>query len=105
VNPDGSSLFKLGSTVPIKFRLTDAQGAGLDAAVGNLALAKVSNSVEGTFVEAVSTSAATTGTLFRSTGGGEYIFNLSTKGLSAGTWTLKVALDDGTEYRTRISLR
>jgi hypothetical protein len=105
VNPDGSSIFKLGSTVPVKFRLTDAQGVGIDTAVGNLTLAKVSDNVDGTFVEAISTSAATTGTLFRSTGSGGYIFNLSTKGLSTGTWALKVALDDGTEYRTHISLR
>jgi hypothetical protein len=105
VNPDGSSIFKLGSTIPVKFKLTDAALASVDSAVGHLTLAKVSNSVDGSFVEAVSTSNATTGTLFRLAGDGQYMFNLSTKGLSTGTWSLKVSLDDGTEYVTRVSLR
>jgi X-Pro dipeptidyl-peptidase (S15 family) len=105
VNPDGSSIFKLGSTVPVKFSLTDADAASVSGAVATLSVAKISNSVEGNFVEAVSTSNATTGSLFRESGTGQYIFNLSTKGLSAGTWSLKVTLDDGTSYTTQISLR
>jgi hypothetical protein len=105
INPDGSSIFKLGSTVPVKFRLTDAQAAAAGGAVASLSLAKVSNDVAGTFVEAISTANATTGSLFRYDGAGQYIFNLSTKSLSAGTWSLKVTLDDGMPYTTLISLR
>jgi hypothetical protein len=105
VNPDGSSIFKLGSTVPVKFQLTDAQAESVSGAVANLTLAKISNNLEGSFVEAISTSNATTGSLFRDSGNGQYIFNLSTKGLSAGTWSLKITLDDGTSYTTHISLR
>ena len=105
INPDGSSIFKLGSTIPVKFTLTDAALATVSSAVGHLTLAKLSNNVEGTYVEAASTSSATTGSLFRLAGDGKYIFNLSTKGLSTGTWSLKVSLDDGTEYVTRVSLR
>jgi lysophospholipase L1-like esterase len=105
VNPDGSSLFKLGSTVPAKFHLTDAAANGVAGAIARLEVAKVSSSVEGTFAEAVSTAASTEGNLFKDQGGGDYHFNLSTKGLSTGTWSLKVVLDDGTEYRSRISLR
>jgi len=45
-------------------------------------------------------------TLFRyDPTGQQYIFNLSTKGLSAGTWRLKVSLDDGATYTTLISLK
>jgi lysophospholipase L1-like esterase len=105
INPDGSSIFKLGSTVPVKFHLTDVAGNPVAGAIGRLELAKVSNDVEGSFVEAVTNVAATSGNLFRESGGGDYIFNLATKPLSTGTWSLKVVLDDGTEYRTRISLR
>jgi hypothetical protein len=104
VNSDGTSVFKAGSTIPVKMALTDAAGQPLSGAVAHLTLAKVSGSVVGTEQEAVSTSAATTGTLFRATGD-QYMFNLSTKGLAAGTWRLKVALDDGTEHTTLISLR
>jgi lysophospholipase L1-like esterase len=105
VNPDGSSIFKLNSTVPVKFHLTDVRGDGVAGATARLELAKVSDDVEGLFEEAVSTAASTTGNLFRDQGGGDYQFNLATKPLSTGTWMLKVVLDDGAEYRTRISLR
>jgi hypothetical protein len=106
INPDGSSIFKLGSTVPVKFALTDAQAARIATAVASLSIAKVSNDVEGTFVEAISTSNATTGSLFRyDPTSQQYIFNLSTKGLSTGTWSLKISLDDGTSYTVHISLR
>jgi lysophospholipase L1-like esterase len=106
VNTDGSSIFKLGSTVPIKFSLTDAGKAPVGTAVANLTVAKVTNEIDGTYVEATSTSAATTGTLFRSDPTGQqYIFNLGTSGLSKGTWNLKVTLDDGSTYTQRISLR
>ena len=66
--------------------------------------AKITNAVEGTFVEAVSTSAATTGNLFREADG-QYIFNLDTKGLTSGTYSVRVTLDDGTSYTTHISLK
>ena len=106
MNPDGSSIFKLGSTVPVKFALTDADAARVGGAVATLSVAKVSDDVAGSYVEAVSTSNATTGSLFRyDAAGQQYIFNLATKGLTTGTWSLKVTLDDGTSYTLQISLR
>jgi lysophospholipase L1-like esterase len=105
INPDGSSIFKFGSTVPVKFHLTDAAGNPVAGAIARLEVAKVSNNVEGSFVEADTNVAATSGNLFRDSGSGDYIFNLNTKPLSAGTWSLKVVMDDGTEYRTRVSFR
>ena len=105
VNPDGSSIFKLGSTVPVKFRLTDAGANPVAGAIAKIDVAKIDNDVDGTFVEAVSTAAATTGNLFREAGDGQYTFNLSTKALSTGDWRVKVTLDDGTSYTVRISLK
>jgi lysophospholipase L1-like esterase len=106
INPDGSSIFKLGSTVPVKFSLTDAGGVVQSAAIANLTIAKVDNSIDGTYVETSSTSAATTGTLFRyDPTSQQYIFNLGTKELSKGTWSLKVTLGDGNSYTQRISLK
>jgi lysophospholipase L1-like esterase len=106
VNPDGSSIFKLGSTIPVKFSLTDASGVVQSAAVANLSVAKVTNEIDGSYVEATSTSAATTGTLFRyDPTSQQYIFNLGTKELSKGTWSLKVTLDGGNSYAQRISLK
>ena len=103
INVDGSSVFKLGSTVPVKFQLTGASGAITNASA-NLTVAQISSNVTGSDVEAVSTSAATTGNAFRYDSGG-YIFNLSTKPLSKGTWQLKVDLHDGVSRIVDISLR
>jgi len=106
INPDGSSIFKLGSTVPVKFQLRDANGAFVPNAVARISVAKLSGGIFGDDVEAVSTSAATTGNLFRySSDGNQYIFNLNTKPLSAGTWRITIALDDGTLQYVQISLK
>jgi hypothetical protein len=102
VNPDGSSVFK-GGTVPVKFRLTGAS-AGVTNAVVRLYVAKVNDSVVGTEEEAGSTSNATEGNLFRYSDG-QYIFNLSTKGLTAGTYQLRVDMGDGVLRTALVSIR
>jgi hypothetical protein len=103
VNADGSSTFKLGSTVPVKFCLSGS-AAGVTDAVATLSYAKISNNILGDYSEAVSTAAATTGNLFRYSGG-LYIFNLATKGLTAGTYLLKVDLGDAAQHTVQVSLR
>jgi len=106
VNPDGSSIFKLGSTVPVKFRLTYAGGGVVSTVVAKLSLSKLTNAIWGDEVEAISTAAATTDNLFRYDASGNlYIFNLATKGLTAGTYRLTIVLDDGTSHTVEISLR
>ncbi len=105
INADGSSIFKLGRTVPVKFQLTGAS-AGITDLVANLSLVKISNGVEGTETEAISTAAADTGNTFRYDPTGQlYIFNLATAGLSTGTWRLKIDLHDGVTRTVDISLR
>lgn len=106
INADGTSIFKLGSTVPVKFQLRDAGGNSVTNAVAKIFVAKISNNVTGIESEAVSTSATTTGNLFRYDSASEqYIFNLATKPLSAGTWQIRIVLDDGTSKYVNISLR
>ena len=104
INADGSSIFKLGSTVPVKFQLTDASGVLVTIAAANLYVSKVSDGVAGSEMEASSTSAASAGNQFR-VSDGQYIFNLGTKGLSIGTWQLRIALDDGSSHTVQISLK
>jgi hypothetical protein len=60
--------------------------AAADDGVGTLSL--------GTVIEATSNVAATTGNLFRYDGG-QYIYNWSTKGLTQGTYSVKIDLGDG----------
>jgi hypothetical protein len=98
VNVDGSSVFKLGSTVPVKFRLTNGSAGVVGATNFKLYVAKVSNNTVGTEIEAVTSTPASTGNLFRyDPSGGIYIYNMGTKGVpwSAGTWQLRVDLGDG----------
>lgn len=105
MNPDGSSVFKLGRTVPIKFQLV-----GASANVTNLAAAltvrKVADGVLGSVEEAISTSAADYGNHFRYDAvGATYIFNLATGGLSAGTYEARIDMNDGIERAVMFSLR
>lgn len=105
INQDGSSIFKLGQTIPVKFHLSGASGEPVDDSVAKLEIAPVSGAVEGTYMESASTSAADSGNVFRSLGNGDYIYNLSTDSLDVGTWSLRVTFKDGTVYREHISLR
>jgi len=105
INSDGSSIFKLGSTVPVKFKLQGAS-AGISNLVARLYLAKVSSSVTGTYVEATATGGGDVGNTFRyDPVARQYIFNLSTKGKSTGTWSLRADLGDLVDHTVEISLR
>jgi ankyrin repeat protein len=95
---DGSGLFKLGSTVPVKFQLTDAKGAVISTAVAHLTIQMISgNTLLGTPIDATASGNADVGDLFRF-GGTQYVFNWSTKPVSVGTWQLQAQLDDGTVH-------
>lgn len=102
VNTDNSSIFKLGSTIPLKFTLSGA--ASNLVITAKVYLAKVSNNVVGSEIESTSTSAADSGNTFRLSNG-QYIYNLSTKGLSTGTWQIRIDLGDGELHTVLISLK
>jgi hypothetical protein len=107
---DDDSRFKLGSTVPVKFRMMCGT-TPIDNAVAKLNVKKADGTPDPGVDEAVSTAASTTGNLFRyDATSGQYIFNLSTKNgytnpngttvsFAAGTYTLSILLDDGS-YRS-----
>src|SRR4029453_6583203 len=96
VNGDGTSVFKLGRTIPVKFQLTGAcsENTGL---IANIYFYQLSSG-EGPVNDAVSRSPPDTGTVFRYSGD-QYIFNLGTKGLTTGIWKLGVDLHDGMGIR------
>ena len=102
---DDTSVFKLGSTVPVKFNLTNSS-AGISGAVAKLYAAKVTNQVVGTEVETTSTATASSSNLFRyDATSGQYVFNWSTKELTTGTYQLRIDLADGVSRTVRVSLR
>lgn len=105
INADGSSIFKVGSTVPVKVKLTGASAA-IANLTATLSVVKVSNGVSGNDLESTSTAAGDAGDLFRyDAGTHQYIFNLSTKPLSAGTWSIRAELGDGVVHKVNVSLR
>ena len=105
VNVDGTSVFKLNSTVPVKFGLT-GPAAGLSTLMARIYLGKVSSGVLGSELEPVSTSAADAGSAFRyDPTSDQYIFNLGTKSLSQGTWQVRIDLGDGSTHLVLISLK
>lgn len=103
INIDGSSRHKLGSTIPVKFRLT-GPSAGIADAVARIYVSKIDDNPAGIEVPGDSTSAATTGNLFRYSTD-QYIFNLGTKGLSVGRWRIRIDLGDGALHTVEISLK
>ena len=104
-NGVSSSVFKAGSTVSVKFALTGAS-AGITTLAATISYARVSNGIVGTDIEAVSTAAATTGSLFRyDSSAHQYIFNWSTKGLASGSYQLSINMGDSVQRTVIISLK
>ncbi|HVG33238.1 MAG TPA: putative Ig domain-containing protein, partial [Pyrinomonadaceae bacterium] len=89
-------VYKIGRTLPLKFRLTGAS-APLTNAVARLYVAKISNGVAGIEVDADSAGNANTDNLFRYAGDGQYIFNWSVQGYTVGTYQLRIDMGDGVQ--------
>jgi len=107
IKPDGTRVFKQGSTIPVKFQLWDDQGNFVTNAEAKISLQQFDNgSPLGSPIEGDSTSAASTGNLFRyDDTDNQYIFNLATKGLSTGTWEITITVNDTGSYSVKIGLK
>ena len=105
INIDGSSVFKGGRVVPIKFELSAGDGSVVSDATPALEVFKVSNSVLGS-VEVDSAGESNEDNSFRfDPDKSQYIYNLSTKGWSAGTYLFRVHLGDETSREVQASIR
>ncbi|MBI4832925.1 MAG: PxKF domain-containing protein, partial [Candidatus Lindowbacteria bacterium] len=108
INADGSSIFKIGRAVPIKFKLYCSGATPVGSATATLSIFKITSSVTGTVteVETVPLSEANTGNLFRyDPDEQQYIYNWSTRDLGPGTYKLRVNLDDGAIHEALLSLK
>ena len=98
VNLDGTSVFKYGSTVPVKFRVCDANGVSIGTA-GMVKAFTVAGYVSGTVSNIINETVTSTtpDTAFRwDPTGQQWIFNLATSGLSKGaTAVFTIQLNDG----------
>jgi len=89
INSDGSSEFKAGVIIPVKFQLKDADGNYVKNAEAKLFFGNGTNE-----------------NIFRyDNKNNQYVFNMKTKNLTAGTYELKIELDDGTTKIATISLK
>jgi len=104
IKTDGSGIYNLGRTLPIKFNLADASGNSITSAVTRLIVTIVQNGIVGTIPIDLATSTNDTGNLFR-VSGNQYIYNFDTGQLTVGTWQIKAVLDDGNSYAALVSLR
>jgi DNA-binding beta-propeller fold protein YncE len=103
--PGDELVFKAGRTIPLEVGLTDADSRPVQGATVQAYVAEIRGGIPGTEVAAVAAQGARVGNLFRNVAGGSYVFELSTKGLSAGAYRLRVAYDDGTSTIVDFSLR
>lgn len=101
------SIFKGGSTVPVKFQLKDANGSIVQA--GSLPIwitPQQGNATSSPVDETVYSDSATTGNNYRWNNIDTYIYNWSTKNFTAGYyWRIGVTLDDGQTYYVIVGLR
>lgn len=102
----GSGIYKFERTLPVKFQLTDANNNFISNAIASIVLAKVSNNIYGDEEVPLSTFLADIGNQFRySTIDKQYIFNLSTKNLTVGSWSLMVKLNDDRYHNVLIAIK
>ncbi len=105
INPDGSSVFKAGRTIPVKFSLTDGFGDLITDAVCYLSLTQISSEIMGSVEETAEAVYEDLGDTFRyDEEGGQYIYNLSTKDMATGTWVLRVTVDGWPEFEETVQI-
>ncbi|QIG38267.1 hypothetical protein G5T42_01225 [Microbacterium sp. 4R-513] len=102
-----TSIFKAGSTVPVKFQLRNAAGALVQAATAPVWMTPVKGSATALPVdETIYSAAGDSGSAFRyDTTDKQYVFNWKTGSAGGNYWRIGVRLDDGQTYYVNIGLR
>ena len=101
---DSRTIFHLGSVIPVKFELFDANGVTVSTAIAHLSLQQLINGDPvGDPIDATPPGGVNSGTLFRYSGE-HYAYNLSTKLFSKGIWIIQATLDDGTVQSIEVGL-
>ena len=95
---DQTKSHKAGSTVPLKLQLCDANGVNYSSAsivVKAISVSKIDNSASGVLDDSGSANSPDMNFRYDATLGttGGYIFNLSTKGLTTGSWKVTFTVD------------
>ena len=108
IDPNGTSVFKAGSTIPVKFQVFDVNGnsIGTPGVVTSFRIIQIISGTGGSTTVDLPTTSTSASTAFRfDTTSQQWIFNLSTKGLAAGnTYVLRIELNDGTHIDFQFGL-
>jgi hypothetical protein len=107
INTDGSSLFQQGRTIPIKFRVFDADctSVGTPGVVSGFSLVLGPAGVAKKSHRALAPMASDAGFVWDPKGQ-EWIYNLDTSGLIQGnTYVYQITLNDGTAIQFGFSLK
>jgi hypothetical protein len=102
------SVFKGGSTIPVKFQLKNASGTPVQASIAPLWLTpKKLSLMSASIDESTYADLATSGTIFRwDSVNQQYIYNWSTKGFLVGYWyRIYAKLEDGTIQSVVVGVR
>ena len=102
-----TSIFKAGSTVPVKFQLRNASGGLVQTATAPAWTTPVKgSSMTAPVDESVYTVASDSGSTFRyDAAAQQYIYNWKTGNAGGNYWRIGVTLDDGQTYYVNIGLR
>ena len=105
IRPDGSSLFRIGKAVPVKFLLAGAS-AGITNLVAKLTVTRISGSVQGTRDCESDEEGDETDFLFKyRKAKGLYGYRWKTRGEAQGTYRLSADLGDGVVHEVNVSLK
>lgn len=101
-----TSVFKAGSTVPVKFQVTDLDGNLVQADAWPVWLSPERGlPITDAATTSVDTDVISTDSYKWDDSDQQYIYNWSTKGLAAGYWyKIYAKLDDGTIYSVQVGL-
>jgi hypothetical protein len=105
-NLEESSSHEVGSTIPVKFQLKDANGEYISNALVSLGCVLLDEEDGETGTDTVSKNATKGDYNFRyDASDKQYIYNLRTKGMQTGLYLLTIYLNDGCSYSTKIILK
>lgn len=105
INPDNTSIFRRGKTIPVKFRLGSDPPAGFDTTTWTIQAQAISSSAfsdSGGTLEDVASVTPSTNFRYDSTAD-EYVYNADMQTSSANTyWRFKITLDSGQSFYSAV---
>jgi len=105
IRPNGSSVFRIGRPVPVRFKLTGAS-AGITNLSARLVVTKISDAVQGTAEDTSDETDDDTDFLFKYRPVLKfYSYRWKTRDQMQGTYLLRAELGDGVVHEIKVSLR